>query len=111
MVSVKIHSADEQEYRADLAHNDTFAQFLTTVSELSTIPTNQIRLIYRGKEIHTEQDFSACKVAEQPHLLLSRKSLHPPAIVEEPKSIVLRKYEVAWLLADNCERKSIITIF
>ena len=108
MPFVRIRTADENVYRTEISENDTLSIFLSKINEISKIPVNEIRLLFNGKEVREEGDFENLKKQNgEINLLLARKNLNPVAFGSEPESLVMKKYKMAWTLADNCERNGI----
>ena len=96
---VNIQCANETVYVVELEQSDTYEIFLEKVERSSSIPIDEIRLIFAGK-ILTAAEFSSVKRAPTPHLLLSRKTRR----IVEPISIVMQKFIAVWVLSENCER-------
>ena len=108
MKKVKLLSANDDQFETVLEYSEEFVDFKNKICKLIQGLEEEIKLIYGGKLID-ETTFNLCKNAQGDEicLLFQRTKGNDIQKIDEVKSVELLKFEGAWTLADNCERKVI----
>ena len=108
MLEIIVKTNDERTFVIKIETELTLPEFRKKVEDFTQIPISEQRLLSLGQIVTSDNDFDRVKHQQTPNVLVNQSrqmAVDPTGIKAErsEKSLVVKKFEMAWTLLANCE--------